>query len=289
MKTERHEACGKPHHCTGPGPIHGAHRSEHRAKLTDRRQWPPAYLCGVCLLALAYRQHPSSPLVVMGTRDEFLDRPAEAAHFWPDAPHLLAGRDLRAGGTWMGITRHGRFAALTNHRDLRRPTVEGPSRGHLVRQALEQDIDRGITSTYAGLNLIHGAVDDLHYLNNITPDRTPLAPGIHGLSNALLNTPWPKVQRAKAGLEQVLNGPEDKLIDGLFDLLTDEATAPEEHLPDTGLTPAMERALSSIFIRTPGYGTRCSTVVLVDHAGHVHFQERSWPHGHTVVQEFVVG
>lgn len=243
----------------------------------------------MCLIALAYRQHPRYPLVVMANRDEFLDRPADPAHFWPDAPHVLAGRDLRAGGTWMGITRHGRFAALTNHRDLRRPLVEGPSRGHLVRQALEQDIDHGITAPYAGLNLIHGTVDDLHYLNNITPDRTPLAPGIHGLSNALLNTPWPKVQRAKAGLEQVLNGPEDKLIDGLFDLLTDEATAPEEHLPDTGLTPAMERALSSIFIRTSGYGTRCSTVVLVDHHGQVHYQERSWPHGHTVVQEFAVG
>lgn len=243
----------------------------------------------MCLIALAYRQHPRYPLVVMANRDEFLDRPAEPAHFWPDAPHLLAGRDLRAGGTWMGITRHGRFAALTNHRDLRRPAVEGPSRGHLVRQALEQHIDQGITTPYAGLNLIHGTVDELHYLNNITPDLTPLAPGIHGLSNALLNTPWPKVQRAKAGLEQVLNGPEDQLINGLFDLLTDEATAPAGQLPDTGLDQAMERALSSIFIRTPGYGTRCSTVVLVDHHGQVHFQERSWPDGHTVVQEFAVG
>ncbi len=243
----------------------------------------------MCLIALAYRQHPRYPLVVMANRDEFLDRPAEAARFWPDAPHVLAGRDLRAGGTWMGITRRGRFAALTNHRDLRRPPVEGPSRGQLVRQALEQDIDHGITGPYAGLNLIHGTVDDLHYLNNITPDRTPLPPGIHGLSNALLNTPWPKVQRAKAGIEELLKRPGDKLIDGLFDLLTDEATAPEEHLPDTGLAPAMEHALSSIFIRTPGYGTRCSTVVLVDHQGHVHFQERSWPHGHTVAQEFAVG
>ena len=224
----------------------------------------------------------------MANRDEFLTRPAEAAHFWPDAPHVLAGRDLQAGGTWMGITRHGRFAALTNHRDLRRPAVDGPSRGHLVRQALEHHIDQGITTPYAGLNLIHGTVEELHYLNNITPDQQPLAPGIHGLSNALLNTPWPKVQRATAGMQQVLTVPDDQLINGLFELLTDEATAPAEQLPDTGLDPAMEHALSSIFIRTPGYGTRCSTVVLVDHTGQVHVQERSWPHGGTVVHEFAL-
>jgi uncharacterized protein with NRDE domain len=247
------------------------------------------YIYTMCLIALAYRQHPRYPLVVMANRDEFLDREAEPAHFWADAPHVLAGRDLRAGGTWMGITRQGRFAALTNHRDLRRPLVEGPSRGQLVREALEQDIAPGTTATYAGLNLIHGTVDDLRYLNNITPHHQPLEPGIHGLSNALLNTPWPKVQRATQGMEEVLSGRQDQLIEALFELLSDEATAADEHLPDTGLGLPQERALSSIFIRTPGYGTRCSTVVLVDTNGRVHFQERSWPDGHRVVQEFNMG
>lgn len=238
----------------------------------------------MCLIALAYRVHPRYPLVVMANRDEFLHRPTAAAHFWEDAPQLFAGRDLQAGGTWMGISRHGRFAALTNHRDLRIPATEGPSRGLLVRQALEEFTVLGDTACYPGFNLLHGGVMDLRYHSNISGLEVPLGEGVHCLSNALLNTPWPKVQRATRALEQALEGPEAELTGRLFAALADQTPALEEELPNTGLPLEQERALSPIFIRTPGYGTRASTVVLVDRDGLVHYHERSWPHGTTVVE-----
>src|SRR5690606_18774452 len=160
--------------------------------------------------------------IVAANRDEFLDRPAEPAHFWPDAPQLLAGRDKRACGTWLGITRQGRFAAITNYRNLRRTFPAGPSRGALVREALERDIDPTATSIYAGFNLLYGPWDRLRYHNNIEGSDHALAPGIHGLSNHFLDTPWPKVVKAKQQLSALLEQPEDTLIDGLFALLADE-------------------------------------------------------------------
>jgi uncharacterized protein with NRDE domain len=214
----------------------------------------------MCLIALAYKIHPRFPLIVAANRDEFLERPTESAHFWKDAPDILAGRDERAGGTWMGITRKGRFAAITNYRDLRMKTTAGPSRGLLVREALEHGIDPGTTKTYAGFNLIYGTVDGLRYHNNIEGTDEALQPGIHGLSNHFLDTPWPKVVKAKQELEHALS------------------------LPDTGLPLEMERAASSIFIRSAGYGTRCSTVVLMDAEGKVQFEERTWPHGKKVTE-----
>ena len=228
----------------------------------------------MCLIALAYKAHPRYPLVLAANRDEFHERPTTPAQWWDGAPHLLAGRDLRAGGTWMGITRAGRFAALTNHRDLRRPLKQGPSRGLLVRDALEGALDVAGTAAYEGFNLLHGTVDALRYHNNVQPADAPLAPGVHGLSNAFLDTPWPTVQRARAGMEQLLDAADTALIDGLFALLRDEVPAPDAQLPGTGLPRELERAVSPIFIRTNGYGTRCSTVLLVDTEGQVYFDER---------------
>jgi uncharacterized protein with NRDE domain len=234
----------------------------------------------MCLVVMAYKVHPKYPLIVAANRDEFLDRPTVPLHFWNDAPHILAGRDQRAGGTWMGLTNRGRFAALTNYRDLRRPDVEGPSRGALVQHALEQDIDMIDTSRYAGLNLVHGHYDDLVYHSNITGAHTALEPGIHGLSNHLLNTPWPKVQRAKAGLVEAIRSDEPD-PDHLFELLSDDTMASDDALPDTGIGLQWERVLSSIRIRTEGYGTRCSSVILVDAQGKARFMERSFfPVGH---------
>ncbi|MBP8822544.1 MAG: NRDE family protein [Flavobacteriales bacterium] len=229
----------------------------------------------MCLIALAYKVHPHFPLIVAANRDEFLDRPAEPARFWPESPHLLAGRDLQAGGTWLGVTRAGRFAAITNHRDMRRPHAPGPSRGLLVKHALEQGVNTSSTAAFAGFNLIYGTVDHLHYHNNIQPASTPLAPGIHSLSNAFLNTPWPKVEKARRAMEALVGRPDNHLEEGLFALLADEARAGDDQLPDTGLLLEQERAASSIFIRSPHYGTRCSTVLLVDAHGAVHFAERT--------------
>ncbi|MEO5584354.1 MAG: NRDE family protein [Flavobacteriales bacterium] len=240
----------------------------------------------MCLIALAYKVHPRYPLIVAANRDEFLDRPAEPAHFWKDAPDILAGRDERAGGTWMGITRSGRFAAITNYREMRMNFPVGPSRGLLVREALEHGIDTSTTKAYAGFNLIYGDVDNLRYHNNIEGTDVALTPGIHGLSNHFLDTPWPKVVRAKQKMRMVMDLPDAELPEALFRLLADDAIAPDEVLPDTGLPLEMERAASSIFIQTPGYGTRCSTVVLVDTEGNVRFAERSVKPGGEVMTEF---
>lgn len=246
------------------------------------------YLRAMCLIALAYKVHPRFPLIVAANRDEFLDRPAETARFWPDAPDILAGRDLQAGGTWLGITRQGRFAAITNHRDLHHPAPPGPSRGLLVRAALEQGIDTSGTGVYAGFNLLYGPVDGLHYHNNVQPAGAELAPGIHGLSNAFLNTPWPKVEKAKQAMDALLQHEGPALAEGLFRLLADERRAPDSSLPATGLPLEQERAASAIFIRSPRYGTRCSTVVLVDGQGQVRFYERSLG-GAVATEEFRMG
>ncbi len=227
----------------------------------------------MCLIVLAYRAHPVFPLIVAANRDEFLDRPAEPARFWPAEPHVLAGRDRKAGGTWLGVTTRGRFAALTNHRDLRRPAVNGPSRGSLVRIALEEDFLPTGTEVHDGFNLLYGTANELMYHNNITGEVTPLRSGIHGLSNHLLNTPWPKVQRAKQGMQRILDGATE-MVGPLFELLADGTPANDEQLPDTGLDLERERALSSIHIALPNYGTRCSTVILFSNKGTITFEER---------------
>lgn len=242
----------------------------------------------MCLITIAYQEHPRFPLIVAANRDEFRDRPAEPARFWPSAPHILAGRDVRAGGTWLGISRTGRFAAITNYRDLRRPPIAGPTRGALVKNALDGELDLGDSSKYEGFNLLHGPVEAMRYHNNIEPVDAALTPGIHGLSNHFLNTPWPKVDRAKADLREALNGNERDLVDSLFGLLANAGIAPDGELPDTGLPLAQERAVSSIFISGSEYGTRCSTVVLVDREGQVQFEERTYPDKGRTVETFTL-
>lgn len=220
----------------------------------------------MCLIALAWQAHPDYPLVVAANRDEFHQRPAAPARFWPEAPAVLAGRDLAAGGTWLGITRQGRFAALTNVREPdRAPGTR--SRGLLV-SAFLQGRDRpeayagavaAAGADYSGFNLLVGDADSLWWVSNRAPAPLPVAPGVHALSNHLLDTPWPKVRRARDGLARTLDAP---AVDALFALLADDRAAPDDELPDTGVGLAMERLLSPPFIRSAGYGTRCSSVLL---------------------------
>lgn len=240
----------------------------------------------MCLIAVAYRVHPRYPLIVAANRDEFLDREADAAHYWPDEPTILAGRDRRALGTWMGITTNGRFAALTNYRDLRRAPVNGPSRGLLVRDALRSEPGPD-AEPRDGYNLLHGPVNALRYRSNVSGADESLSVGVHGLSNALLNTPWPKVRRAVTGLQRIVDQAEPD-VEALFAMLADGAPARDEVLPDTGLDRERERALSSIRIDMPGYGTRCSTVVLVDRDGLVRFEERTPRTGQVVRERFLI-
>lgn len=235
----------------------------------------------MCLILLAYRSHPDYPLIVAANRDEFLDRPTEPARFWKDHPDLLAGRDGVGGGTWMGITRRGRFAALTNYRDPFASVKNKKSRGLLVRDYLTAEISprnylnnlSKHRTSYPGFNLLVGSPRELWYYSNQKNMISSVEPGIHGLSNALLDTPWPKVVKGKERMAACLQKPDPSC---LFELLADEEPAPDEQLPDTGIGLERERLLSPAFIRAPGYGTRSSTVLLVSARGEVNFIERSF-------------
>jgi uncharacterized protein with NRDE domain len=238
----------------------------------------------MCLIVVGCALRADYPLIVAANRDEFFARPTEAAHFWPDAPEVLAGRDREAGGTWLGLTRSGRFAALTNFRDGTRRGAGKRSRGWLVRDYLASAVSaeaflEGVHARrdeYDGFNLLLGGAAGLYHYSNRGGGITRLAPGVHGLSNHLLNTPWPKVERAKAHLAQLADAAPAILNQRLFDLLADDRQAADETLPETGVSLEWERLLSSAFIRAPGYGTRSSTTVLVAASGAARFEERTF-------------
>jgi uncharacterized protein with NRDE domain len=238
----------------------------------------------MCLLLLAFGQHPRYRLVVGANRDEFYDRPTSAAGFWVDAPGVLAGRDLREGGTWLGITREGRFAALTNFRDSGSTRSEGPSRGHLVGRFLlgDEPPDAYLARVarnrdqYNGFSLITYSGDALCYYSNREKRVRVLPPGVYGLSNHLLDTPWPKVTRGKQVMTELLAEADRLIPEALFDLLADRNVAGDQELPATGVGIDQERWLSSLFVSSAVYGTRSSTVVLLDRQGEVTFLERTF-------------
>lgn len=238
----------------------------------------------MCLITFAWKRHPRYPLVVAANRDEFTDRPTDPADFWPEAPTLLAGRDRVGGGTWLGVTRCGRFAAVTNYRDpsLRRPG--SPSRGALVRDFLlgvespEAYLARVLRQgdAYAGFNLLVGERDALFYLSNVEGKVRALEPGIYALSNGLLDASWPKAQRARTALAAALEDPEGPDPEALFAFLADTSRPEDAALPDTGVGLEWERTLSSVFIAALGYGTRSSTVLRLSAEGEADFRERTF-------------
>jgi uncharacterized protein with NRDE domain len=235
----------------------------------------------MCLILIAWQAHPDYPVVLAANRDEFQARATAAAHWWREPP-LLAGRDLAAGGTWLGVTGDGRFAALTNYRDPTRQRPDAPSRGTLVTQTLAQARPpgehllalRASASDYNGFNLLFGDAQHLAVYESVPAAGRLLPPGVYGLSNHLLDTPWPKVVSAKAALAGALTRLPDR--DPLLQLLRDEAQADASQLPRTGLSLEWERLLSSAFIRAPGYGTRCSTILTIDARGRASFSEWTW-------------
>ncbi|MBN2398297.1 MAG: NRDE family protein [Deltaproteobacteria bacterium] len=240
----------------------------------------------MCLILFSYRHHPAYPLVLAANRDEFYERPTAPASFWDDHPHILAGRDLKDGGTWLGITRSGRMAAITNYRDPRTLRDNAPSRGGLVSGFLRGDVSPGEyidaihphADRYNGFNLLLGDGTGLFHFSNKTGALSEISPGTHGLSNHLLDTPWPKVERGKSHLDGVLSG-RDPSPGEIFDILGDTTHPDDRDLPDTGVGLEWERVLSSVFIRSDIYGTRSSTVILVDQEGTVRFIERSFTSG----------
>jgi len=223
----------------------------------------------MCLILLAYRQHADYPLVLAANRDEFYARPTQALQPWPDAAHILAGRDLQAGGTWLGVDTAGRLAALTNYRGAVKPTA-ARSRGELTADFLRSDASAEAylaqlsraADRYQGFNLLLYDHSGLWYFSNRSSALAQqLTAGVYGLSNHLLDTPWPKTSRGKQALRQALIAPS---LDALLSLLQDRWHPPSEQLPDTGLDERRERLLAPIFIAGEDYGTRCSTALLQD-------------------------
>ncbi len=237
----------------------------------------------MCLLVFAWRVHPEFPLILAGNRDEFHDRPAAAAHWWDEPEGILAGRDLQAGGSWLGVSSGGRFAVVTNYREPGTATSGRRSRGELVVDFLSSsaatgewmDGRAGVRDEYGGFNLIIGDGGEMHYLSNRGEGRRFLDPGIYGLSNHRLDTAWPKVTAAREGLRRCVE--EDRLqSEALLQILSDRRPADEEELPDTGVPRDWERLLSSAFIVDSRYGTRVSTIVRVGAGGRYELQERSF-------------
>jgi uncharacterized protein with NRDE domain len=225
----------------------------------------------MCLVLFAYRMHETYKLIAAANRDEFYDRPTAPAGYWEDHPRVLAGRDLSKGGTWMGISETGRFAALTNYRNPRETTLGTRSRGelaadflkgsHTPAEYMQEAAEKRLL--YPGYNLLTGDENDLYYYSNVQNQVKKLEPGIYGLSNDFLDTDWPKVTRGKAGLSAIIRENDAALPERLFSLLQQADPAPDESLPKTGLSLEWERLLSPLFIKSTGYGTRSSTVLLM--------------------------
>ena len=235
----------------------------------------------MCLIFIAVKHHAKYKLIVVANRDEFYARQTAAAAYWQDHPDILGGRDLEAMGTWLGITRKGRLSMVTNFRDLRNMRSNAPSRGKLVTDfLLARSSGEAYLSQlqlnakqYNGFSLIAGSVDELWYLSNYKDGIIQLNSGLFGLSNHLLETPWPKVERGKLAIQELLRAPVVRKED-LFSVLSDETIGSDHELPDTGVGLERERLLSPAFIKSPGYGTRCSTVIMVDYNDQVAFHER---------------
>lgn len=238
----------------------------------------------MCLILLSVNSHPDFPLIIAANRDEAYARMAAPAAFWGDHPHIYGGRDLEKGGTWLGMTRTGRIAAVTNYRAGYGARDAPRSRGDLVSRFLlgnecapaylAQVASRG--GEYNGFSLIAGDLDALYFVSNRGAGVHRIADGVHGLSNHLLDTPWSKVERGKHALQNLRGADVDTLAAGLFNFLADRSTAGDQALPDTGVGLQRERELSPAFISGERYGTRASTLVLVGGNGEVVFRERSF-------------
>lgn len=238
----------------------------------------------MCLILFAYQQHPKYPLIVVANRDEFYPRPTKQADWWEEHPTMLAGKDIKGNGSWLGMSKNGKFAALTNYRDGFNEKKGAPTRGKLVTNYLvnpvaAEDYLKDIAQTgeqYNGYNLLTFDGQNIWHYSNKSNQITPIQPGVHGLSNALLNSNWPKINKGKAKLSALIEPNEDFSIEAGFQMMLDTEKAADDDLPKTGVPYEWEKELSSMCIRTDNYGTRCSTVILWGADGTVHFEERSY-------------
>ncbi len=241
----------------------------------------------MCLILFSYCSHPDFPLLIAANRDEFYSRPSAPAHFWEDHPELLAGRDLQSGGTWLGVSRTGRVAALTNFRDPATVKPDAPSRGHLVSRFLTGTLTARaymekvarMGARYNGFNLLAADAEGLFYFSNRGNGIRRLTAGLYGLSNHLLDTPWPKVADGKKAIAAQLTGRTAFDPEAIFAVLSDRSRPADDRLPDTGVGMEAERMLSPRFITSKTYGTRCSMVLALGKNGKIFFSERTFDGG----------
>jgi len=250
----------------------------------------------MCLIVFAYKTHPQYKLILAANRDEYYDRPTIAAHWWEHHPDMLAGKDIKAGGTWLGVTKTGKLSALTNYRDPAAEEKETLSRGLLVRNFLAGKIGSEeymirlseFADKYNGFNFLCGTIDKLHYFSNKGDGIYEVGPGIYGISNHLIDSLWPKVIKGKDFLKD-LAGSDNISTEAIFSMLKETEIYPDNELPDTGVGIELERILSAVFIKSPDYGTRSSTVILVDNNNNCFFEERSFiPAQETIRHEFTI-
>lgn len=240
----------------------------------------------MCLISFAWKHHPSFKLILVANRDEFYDRPTAPLGYWHDHPEVLGGRDLKEGGTWMGMHRSGRFTAITNYRDMASLKMLAPSRGKLTSDFLtgtssSEEFFENVKpdlNKYNGFNLLTLENDKLFYFNNIEPKLKEVSPGVYGLSNSVLDTPWPKVQKAKSYFSKSI-AMEKLDVDEILDWMCDGDVASDELLPSTGVGLELERKLSAMCIATENYGTGCTTLVTISWGGEVNYIERTYSRG----------
>lgn len=234
----------------------------------------------MCLISFNWLDHPTYKLVLVANRDEFYNRKSISLHLWDSG--IYAGKDLEGGGTWMGFHPNGKFAALTNYRGLSERPAHPISRGMLVKNFLENEEEpleylgkiKEMSENYQGFNLLVAQDDEMAYFSNHLPSIQNVSPGLHGLSNSFLDTPWPKLVSAKDELSVLLENPEIKKSD-LMIMLQSRAFPPDEHLPQTGIPMELERNLSAQFIEIgEEYGTVNTSGLLWRHDGNIDFWEK---------------
>lgn len=248
----------------------------------------------MCLTVFAYKTDAPYPFILATNRDEFFERPTRPAQFWETHPQLLAGKDLKAGGTWMGITVDNKFAALTNYRDIKNIKENAPSRGHIVSDYLTSgatpqeyfELMKPKASYYNGFNLLFGTTDDLYYFNNQHIELKKVEPGYHTLSNAFIDSGWPKSKKALSDFKSTIkNSPVE--TERYFEFLQNTKPFPDHLLPSTGLPLEKERMVSSVFILSEDYGTRSSTLLFSDPNSETTFIEKSYKPGSIDVEKTV--
>ncbi len=244
----------------------------------------------MCLILFSYKNYPGYRLVLAANRDEFLARPTAPLDYHYNGEQILCGKDLRSGGTWLAVGSDGRMGAITNFRDPARVNQSAPSRGRIIPDFLRSDQTaaeylknlKRAADLYNGFNLLLADGDQLFYYSNITDQIQKLKPGIYGLSNHLLDSDWPKVNRGKMLFQQCLDSNAELDRDKLFTLLADSSQPPDAMLPETGVGVEWERILSPLFIHSRDYGTRSSAIIGVTDDGEIHFDELSYEHGSEV-------